>query len=254
MAKTTGLGAAFYASGYDLGGDIQSVPRIGGGPSPIDVTDITQSAHSRLGGKRDGGINLVVYFDPATVANGDPYNGAHLVYGALPTTDTLATYFHAPAIGSIAASCNAKQIGYNPTRGTDGSLTVAVDSQANGYGLEWGVQLTAGKRTDTTPTAGTSYDQTTVSTSFGWQAYLHVFSVTGTSVTVTVEDSADNLTFAPLTGGAFTAVAAPGPGWQRLAGASNATVRRYVRTTTTGTFTNAAFAVMFVRNLTAVTF
>lgn len=253
MAKSTGLGAAYYASGYDLGGDIQSA-QIRGGIAPIDVTDITQSAHSRLGGKRDGGINVVAYFDPATVAGGDPYNGAHLVYSALPTTDTLATYCHAPAIGSPAASCVAKQINYDPTRGTDGSLTVAVNAQANGYGLEWGVQLTPGKRTDTTATAGTGYDQTTVSTAFGWQAYLHVFSVTGTSVTVTIEDSADNVTFAALTGGAFTAVTAPGPGWQRLAGASNATVRRYVRATTTGTFSNAQFAVMFVRNQTATVF
>ena len=32
---------------------------------------------------------------------------------------------------------------------TDGSLTAAVSALGNGYGLEWGEQLTAGLRTDT---------------------------------------------------------------------------------------------------------
>jgi hypothetical protein len=80
-----------------------------------------------------------------------------------------------------------------------------------------------------------------------------VFAVTGTSVTVTLQDSADNVTFANITGGAFTA--ATGITAQRLAspGATD-TVRRYVRAITTGTFTVGNFNLMFVRNATVVTF
>jgi len=88
-----------------------------------------------------------------------------------------------------------------------------------------------------------------VSSLFGAQAYLQVASVVGTSATVKIQDSADNSTFADVTGLTFTA-ATPGasPQTQRLATANNATIRRYVRAITTGTFTSAIFAVAFMRN------
>jgi len=74
---------------------------------------------------------------------------------------------------------------------------------------------------------------------------------TGTSVTATIQDSADNSTFATLTGGLrFTAATAAGV--QRLQGGRTATVRRYLRVATTGTFSSATFSVVFVRNKNTV--
>lgn len=247
MPKQTGLGDNAYVDGTNVSGDTQSLSRIGGGPAPLEFTDITQSAYARQGGLRTGEINWVSYLDKQT-------NQAHLKLRGLPTADVTVSYFRGTAIGSPAASMVAKQIGYDPTRDAAGNLTFAVNSMSNAYGLEWGEQLTAGVRTDTTATNGTGLDFGAVSTLFGWQAYLHVFSVTGTSVTVTLQDSADNVSFANLTGGAFTAVVGASSGGQRLQGGSTATVRRYVRAITTGTFSNAQFAVSFVRNITAVTF
>jgi hypothetical protein len=52
----------------------------------------------------------------------------------------------------------SKQTSYDPTRGNDGSLTIAVTAQSNGYGYEWGKLLTAGVRTDTAATNGATYD------------------------------------------------------------------------------------------------
>jgi len=55
-----------------------------------------------------------------------------------------------------------------------------------------------------------------------------------------------------VSGMTFTAVtSAAAPTWQRLATANNATIRRYVRVVTTGTFTEALFAVAMCRNETA---
>jgi len=247
MPKQSGMGDNAYIDGTNVSGDTQSLGSIHGGPAALDVTDITQYAHSRLGGLRDGGINWVSYFDKQT-------GQSHLKLRGLPTADVIVSYFRGTAIGSPAASCVAKQIGYDPNRGADGQFTFGVNVTSNAYGLEWGEQLTPGVKTDTTATNGTGFDFGSVSTLFGWQAYLHVFSVTGTSVTVTLQDSADNATFANLTGGAFTAVVGGASGGQRLAGANNATVRRYVRAITTGTFSNAQFAVSFVRNLSTVAF
>lgn len=247
MTKQTGLGDNLYVAGYNVSGDINSLGKISGGPAMLDVTDITQSAHSRLGGLRTGEIDFTSYFDPATGFEHDALSG-------LPRTDVHVLYCRGTTQGNPGAAMVAKQIGYDGKRAKDGSFTFDVTAQSNGYGLEWGTLLTAGIRTDTTGTNGTAWDQTTASTSFGWQAYAQVFSVAGTSVTLTIQDSANNSTWANLSGAAFTAVNAGSRGFQRLAGGSTDTVRRYLRVVSSGTFSSASFAVLFVRNTVATTF
>ncbi len=245
MPKSTGLGDNCYVDGFDLSGDVGAIDTIGGGPAALGVTAIDKSAMERLGGLRDGGLEFTSFFNPSALQE-------HAALKGLPTTDRIVSYFRGTTLGGEAASLVAKQINYDGTRGEDGSLTFKVQALANGFGLEWGRSLTAGKRTDGAPTNGASVDHTDVSTAFGWQAFLHVFAFTGTSVTVTLQDSADDAAFANLTGGAFTA--ATGQTSQRLEGGRTATVRRYLRAITSGTFSNAVFAVVFTRNLTAVAY
>jgi hypothetical protein len=241
VAKQTGLGDRLLAGGYDLSGDIASLQGIGGGPAPLDLTDITQSGYDREGGLRTGRIDFTSWFNPAT-------DRAHERFGALPTADTIVTYCRGYGLGSPAASCSAKQVGYDPQRQADGSLSFSVSTQSNGFGIEWGIQLTPGLRSDTTATNGASIDNGAAST-FGGQFYLHLTAFTGTSVVVKIQDSADNATFADLAGAAFTA--ATGPTAERIAISNAATVRRYLRVSTTGTFTAASFVVNGVRNETA---
>jgi hypothetical protein len=151
MSKQNGLGTRFLVGGYDISGDIQALDQINGSVGLLPATDITQSAQARITGLRDGSIGFTCYMDPAN---------AHPVLSALPTADTLMTPLLPPlAIGSPAACLVAKQVNYDPARGTDGSLLMKTEGQGNGYGLEWGVALTAGLRTDTTDTNGTSLDQ-----------------------------------------------------------------------------------------------
>jgi hypothetical protein len=315
MAKQTGLGDNFYVGGNDLSGDTNSLGKISGGPALIDVTGINESAFERLGGLRNGGIDFVTYYNPT---------GAHPILSSLPTADVICTYARGTTLGNPGACMVAKQIDYNPTRSTAGDYTFAVAMQSNAYGLEWGVQLTAGLRTDTVATSGASLDgapglttpavpasgtpvtntsgypvqvvitggtMTNVSVNgatvgagagtypvlpgqtismtytvaptwswqyapaFGFQAYLQVTGFVGTDVTVKLQDSADNVTFADLAGGAFAQIAATAQA-QRIAVGGTATVRRYVRasTVTTGGFTSATFSVVLVRNTSAVTF
>ncbi len=246
MAKEGGLGDQLYIDGYALGGDIQSLSNIHGGPAALDTTDITQGGNSRIGGHRDGGLGFVAYFNPDADRSHD-----HL--SSLATTDAVVTYCHGGAIGKDAACLVAKQLNYDGTRGADGALTFNVDAQANGYGLEWGTQLTAGIRVDSTATSpATGYDFSAAS-SFGWQAWLHVFGITGTSCTVTLQDSANNSAFTTLSGAAFSAATVIGS--QRLQSASaTATVRQYVRVITSGTFSSCAFAVVFTKNDALVSF
>lgn len=246
MAKTAGMGDRLLVAGNDLSGDINSINKISGSNSPLPATDITQFGVARFGGRRDGAIDFTAYFDPAV---------AHPVLSTLPQTDTLLTYAHGFALGAPCASLQAKQVNYDGSRPADGSFLLAVSGVGNAFGLEWGITASAGKQTDTTGTNGTGVDQTTVSTAFGWQAYLHVAAVVGTSAVITLQDSADNITFANLLNGAFASVLVAGaPSFQRLQGGATDTVRRYIRVVSSGTFSSTTFFVQFVRNLSPVAF
>lgn len=249
MTKQTGLGDNLYVAGYDLSGDVGGLSRIGGGPNPLPVTGIDKSGQERLGGVRDGGLEFQTWFNKATAQE-------HLRLSPLPTTDQIVTYCRGTTLGNAAASCVAKQINYDADRGNDGSLTFGVQALANGYGLEWGNQLTAGKRTDTGATAGTAFDSGAATTNFGIQAYLHVMAFSGTDVTIKIQESSDNAgdAYADVTGGGFTAVS--GVTSQRIATATNLAVERYLKVTTTTSagFTSVTFSVMVVRNALAPTF
>lgn len=240
--KQSGLGDRLFVGGYNLSGDIGALDTISCPRTTADVTGIDKDAYERILLTKDGAISYTAFFNDAA-------GQAHPVLSTLPRTDVAVTYCRSAVLGAPSACMIGKQINYDPSRGADGTFTFKVDAQASGYGLEWGRQLTAGLRQDGAAANGTSVDHTTVSTAFGWQAYLHVFAVTGTSVTVTIQDSADDSSFTALTGGAFTAVTPAGaPTTQRLAGGTTATVRRYLRVATSGTFSDAQFAVTFVRN------
>lgn len=250
MAKRSGLGMAFLVDGYNLSGDTRDLGEIGGGNTPFDMTGIDKYAFERIGGMRDGRLAWTAHFNPAV-------GQEHDVLSTLPTGDRVATACFATTIGSEGVSINTKQIGYDWTRGANGELSIAVSSQSNGYGLEFGTLHTATPRTDTAATAGAGVDGV-AGTSFGLQAYLQVTSFAGTDVTVKLQSSSDNGVgdaWADVTGGAFTQIAA-GPQAQRIQTARNLAIERYLRVTTTTSagFTSLVFTVMVARNLSEVTF
>jgi hypothetical protein len=240
MTKASGLGDNLYLGGYNLSGDVGSLEKVSGGVAILDVTGINKAAMERIGGLRDGGIDFTAFFNPSA-------GQEHARLSTLPTTDVSLMYCRGTTLGNPAACLVAKQVNYDITRAADGMLTCKVSAVANAFGLEWAELLTAGVRTDTAATNGASIDGA-AATSFGWQAYLQAFTLTGTSCTVTIQDSADNAAFANVTDGAFTAFTVAGA--QRIASSSStATLRRYVRVVT-----SASFAVTIVRNSVAVTF
>jgi hypothetical protein len=317
LAKTSGLGDNFYLSGYDLSGDIGSLEQIRGGPKTQDVTGLDKSAFERIGLLRDGQIDFMSFFNTAV-------GQQHAALKVLPTTDVIACYFRGTTLGNPAAGINAKQVNYDPARGQDGSLTFKTQCMGQGYALEWGVMLSAGKVTvassgsltgvdgglqglaltisgnsaanptvittsvahglvtgdsvsisgsNSTPSidgdwpvtvlsgttfsipvnvsvAGTAGTATKTSTNYGAAAYLQVFSVASGTVTPKIQHSADNGvadTWADVTGLTFTNATARTS--ERLQAATTATIKRYVRFTTTNTFTNAVLAVLLARYL-----
>lgn len=247
MAKQGGLGDQLFVGGYDLGDDIGSVGNISGGPAPLEVTGITKEAFQRIGGVRSGRMELSAFFNDAA-------DQAHEVLSALPTADTILTYLHGVAIGDPAACLNAKQVNYDPSRAQDGGLLIGVEAQSNQYGLEWGVQLTPGKRTDTGANSSVPSHDHGAETAFGGQAYFQVFSFVGTDATIVVRGASDSGFSTGLQDQATLLVDSSTPQAARVESVSTVRQHLKINTTTTGGFTSLVFAVAFVRNETAVTF
>lgn len=244
MPKQGALGSNFYIGAFDLSGNVNALSKINGGPAALDMTAINQAAYARAGGLRDGGMDFTTLFDAAA-------GQEHAALSPLPLADQVASFFVGPlGIGNPAASLNSKQVNYDPTRGTAGDFIFAVSCQGNGFGLEWGTALTPGRRVDGAATAagpGNSFD-TGGALAFGAQAYVHLFAFTGTSVTIKVQDSADNITFADIAGASLTTAALTTPQAVRISIPNTTTVRRWIAVATTGAFSNADFAVNVAKN------
>lgn len=244
MAKSSGLGARFFVAGVNLSGDVGSLSGISQPRGMKPVTGIDKLAFERIHLLKDGSVSYAAHWNPT---------GAHVTLSALPTADQPVMYCHRATLGAPAASMVGKQINYDGTRAQDGGLDLAVQSLANGFGLEWGELLTAGVQQTTGAGAlgGLDYGAAIGTTAFGLQSYLHVMAFTGTSATVAIQDSNDNGGVDPyvnVTGAGFAAVSTA-PGSQRLQTGRTQSVKRWLRINVTGTFTVFDFAVSVHRNL-----
>lgn len=239
MSKQSGLGDQLFIGGVDIGADINTISSISTPRETLPATAITQSAMARMFGKRDGAAEFTAYFNPDV-------GSTHDTLSLLPTTDVSLMYLRGQSLGGGGIGLIGKQLNYDPNRGDDGSLLFGVSVQSNAYGLDWGQQLTVGKQTDASAASSSSID-TLASAAFGFQAYIQVFSIGSGTPTVKIQDSADNSAWTDLTDGSFGVVTAATA--QRIQSSSaTATVRRYLRVTTTGTFTNLVFAVIINKN------
>lgn len=246
MAKESGLGDRLYFHGWDGSGDIGAVQSVKGERADLVVTGLDKSAVERIQGVANAEISFNGFFNPSTVAVGGA-DAQHAILSVRPTTDRIVSYVHGTTLGNPVATIQAKQIDYAQNRAADGAMTFTVQTRTSGSPLDWGVQYTAGKVTHASATNGTSIDGS-AATSFGATAYQHVFSVATGTVIGRFEDSADNVSFAAITGLTFAGVATAGaPTAERLTTAALANVRRYVRYASTGTFTNAVVFAAFTR-------
>lgn len=246
MAKQSGVGSYLFVGTADLSGDVGSVQTIETSRAVQDVTSITSAAMERIVLRHDGQIAFNSFWNTSV-------GQAHATLSAVPRTDVLVSAFIGATVGGPAASMYAKQTNYPLTLGADGSLLASIAATGSGagsnYGLEWGEMLTTGPQSFATGTVnGTSIDLGAVSTLFGAAAYIHILTMPSGTATFAIQDSADNVTFANVTGMSFTA--ATGPTTERKQGATNATVRRYVRLQGTGVHGTALVACNFIRYLT----
>lgn len=254
MAKASGLGQRFYIGNFtspastfafDLSGDIAAMNSCHGGPALVQVPALNSLAMERIGGRRDGGMQVTSYFNPAATLQ------AHAAWSTLPTTDLLAMYLTSTVVGDPAAAVWGPYVDYNGKRAADGGMLWDVPLLGDGFGLEW-CQILKARGTDASAANGTSIDFGSVSTLFGASVYILVFSLATGTMTPEIQDSADNITFVAIAGMTMSAVSTAAANHaQRVQSTTAQTIRRYVRIASTGTFTNANWAAVFIRHLTS---
>lgn len=239
MAKQSGLGSSFFVGTADLSGDVGALSQVETMRAYQDAPAINQSAMDRIALRRDGALAFNAFWN---VAAGQ----AHATLSALPRTDQIMTLVVGSTVGVAAASLVAKQATYAEAFGADGSLGVTANGLGNGYPLEWGEALTTGAQSFATGTVnGTSIDLGATDTSFGAAAYIHVLTMPSGTAVFKVQDSDDDLSFTDVTGMTFSN--ATGPTSERVQGAVDATVRRYVRLQGSGTHGTSLVVCNFVR-------
>lgn len=217
------------------------------------ITDVTVNGSSV--GSTDGTYVLPALGSITVTYTGSPtwtwtaVGAEHDILSTLPRADTIGSYLRGTTLLNPSYCINGRQIGYDPTRDNTGNLTMKVEVQSDGYGGEWGKQLTAGLRADTAATTGAFVDDNGAGSTHGAQAYLQLVEFAGTSVDVKVRHcTTSGGTYADLIDlGTLTAI-----GGTR--GTVTGTVNRFLKVVTSGTFTLATFAVVFVRNPVAVSF
>lgn len=198
--------------------DVPNVPTFGDLDKKYDIF-----------GLGDGTFNFTGYFDGTAAGFDTIMRTAMLLDPAVTALPFLTVGMNGLAIGAQVDMFQAVPTKYDVDTGEEKPVEVmadyAVDDQIDlGVSLHDLVAETTGGAT----VNYTSVDETAVSTANGWAAHLHATAYSGfTSATMKVQDSADNSAFADVAGATFTALTAAGK--QRLVGASNATVRRYVR-------------------------
>ncbi|MCH9011290.1 MAG: hypothetical protein IIC21_11745 [Chloroflexi bacterium] len=143
-----------------------------------------------------------------------------------------------------------KQNGYDGSLNQDGSFSLTTKHEgAAGVPLEHCNMLTAGEETHSSATSSSGREDT-AGTSNGLIAYLNIVDIDSGTPTVIIEDSDDNASGDPYTTALSFAAVADGaePTGERVT--VTGAIKKWLRATSTGTFTNLDFVLATRRGLT----
>lgn len=158
-----------------------------------------------------------------------------------PTPVSIA--YAGAAIGSYVDLLKVVLTTYNINSPHDGLTEVTAESDADGQ-VDMGVSLHDNStETGAAPIGYTSVNESAASTA-GAVAHLHITAFTGTDITVKIQHSTNDSTWADL----MTFTTATGAGSERAEVASGVPINQYVRAqVSAGTFASATFTVAFAR-------
>lgn len=236
MAFKHGSKAAVYYGGVDMSPYLTSAA-LSLSVETADTTTFGSTWRTAIAGLASGTYDFEGKYDPAEVNIEADF--------AAQSEKVLTVCPSGAALGDVARLV--------PTLTTAYGQSSTID---DAVGISWGVTgadaIAFGtiihNSEDTNTTTGASIDQG-AATSLGWTAHLHVTLVDGGSWVVTIEDSANNSTWATIA----TFAAKTAAGAERLtSAAATTTVRRYVRVVATRTGGSAGqgvtYALAFARS------
>ena len=237
MAIQTGLNTRLYVEGYDLSGDANSLDGAGYSQSLLDTTALNTEAITRTTGLVEGNISFNGFFNN-TAGQSHPVLSSNS--GKLPSADQVVLIPFGSAVGDPFAGLVSKEGEYNVSRSQGSVMTLNASYVSEGIGTEFGDMLTAHDDTHSSAGSGTVLDGG-ASSSNGASGYCQIFSLASGSVTVKIQEcSSSGGTYSDLI--TFSTVAAAAaPAAERLT--MSGSVARYIKVTTTGTFSNAVIAV-----------
>lgn len=236
MALAHGKDTAVYLNGRNAGTYLKSADATHTADTH-ETTTMGASYVTRVGGLFDSKMALDGIYD------GTATTGIYALAKAALSSSSVSILTVYPlgetANGNFGLALRARITDHSVDMPCQNILTVA--SSFTGYGKLELVESIHPLGAETSTGNGTALDGSASSAS-GGAVWVHCTAFTGTSITLTVEDSADNSSFATIA--TFTAITAGGSS-ERIAIAG--TIRRYVRVVRSGTFTSATFSVGLYR-------
>ena len=197
------------------------------GSSQATYIQSTETATASLGGFIDLGTDAV---DEELQA----------VIGSASATP-LSIYQGGDTAGNKVVLLNSRIQNYT----IDSSVADPVGISASFTGDNFGNGKSLYALTNTSATANTTAVDFGASSSLGGQAQLHCTAHSSANISVKIQSSADNSSFADVSGFSFTAIS--GTTSERIA--TTNTVNRYVRLAITVTSGSATFSVGYAHNL-----
>jgi hypothetical protein len=201
-----------------------------------DTTVFGKAAKTFIAGLKDGSLSAEGLFDGAAGA-------ADAVFQAALGAAAVSLWTIYPggdsALGNVGYSTRSRQTAHSVDAVVSDVVAVSAEAQTDD---EIERCIAAHSLGAETAGANSASQDNAAATSAGAAAYLHVTAITGTNIIVKVQDSVDDVVWTDLI--TFTSATAAGTS-ERVA--VTGTVKRYARTSWSGTFTSATFAVALNR-------
>ena len=203
----------------------------------ISTTMFGDDNESYISGIESASLDLSGLFDGGTDRNDEELSNAFSVTTSTP----LSVFQNGTTAGQPCVLLDSKIQNYT----IDSSVSEAVGVSSNFTGDNFGRGLSLYALTNTSATANATAVDLGASSTLGGQAHIHCTAHSSANMVVKIQSSADNTSFADVSGFSFTALT--GTTSQRIA--TTNTVNRYVRIVTTVTSGSATFSVAYAHNL-----
>ena len=231
MGFVSGKNTVIFIDAYDLTGYFNKA-KVSHSVAKNDTTTFGNDDETSVPGVKSSMASLDGYWDPATGASHDVLKQILATAGKVATIGQNGT-----TIGNQCELLSGYESKYEVSSDIGSAVGASAELVTSG-GLFYGV-FQHNKTAETATGNSTSVDGA-AATSNGWVANQHITALSGTgtpTLTGKIQDSADNSTFADLSGGAFSAATAVGA--QQISGTG--TVRRYTREVHTISGTTPSF-------------